>query len=212
MLCVSLLVRLWVEIFVLPQSWNAFLSASLWGCELKYTREIYYDNDGLSASLWGCELKFKSLVAQIAVGEVSLLVRLWVEMLLSRCLRQMLVRQPPCEAVSWNVYDATRCRWCDGQPPCEAVSWNMGESTSAWTSDGQPPCEAVSWNSVKVGKMPRLQTSASLWGCELKCWLLKGYHLSQKSASLWGCELKCKTIISIRRKRQSASLWGCELK
>ena len=107
---VSLLVRLWVEICpnttrhekVRGQppceavSWNGFwevavscvkLSASLWGCELKYSC-IYISGDSLyvsllvrlwveislslivflwplSASLWGCELKYKWACAKI---------------------------------------------------------------------------------------------------------------------------------------------------
>ena len=77
---VSLLVRLWVEIpWTLPTdaghprqppceavSWNVSphncnstpaMSASLWGCELKYAFEIWNHISRLSASLWGCELK-----------------------------------------------------------------------------------------------------------------------------------------------------------
>ena len=91
-------------------SWNLYLfisctawlwSASLWGCELKwYTRSL----NGMlraSASLWGCELKSfpfypcirgcsqppceavswnTSVANACSVCSVSLLVRLWVEM------------------------------------------------------------------------------------------------------------------------------------
>ena len=78
------------------------MSASLWGCELKwYTRKCYktvqcrqppceavswniedrvqYINEPTSASLWGCELKYIGSGEWIVFLSVSLLVRLWVE-------------------------------------------------------------------------------------------------------------------------------------
>ena len=56
---VSLLVRLWVEIWSprYPEL-LASSSASLWGCELKYIRRICSNVRSESASLWGCELKY----------------------------------------------------------------------------------------------------------------------------------------------------------
>ena len=81
-LFVSLLVRLWVEI-----SYDMFespdrLSASSWGCELKYLVSTYKNKRNLpSASSWGCELKYVSSHNRIRYRTVSLLVRLWVEIL-----------------------------------------------------------------------------------------------------------------------------------
>ena len=100
---VSLLVRLWVEMSPCGQpytplngqppceavSWNVrtswtfpggSLSASLWGCELKYHQKYLINGMDTSASLWGCELKF----CYFFPGH-------------------SLLSQPPCEAVSWNA-------------------------------------------------------------------------------------------------------------
>ena len=56
------------------------LSASLWGCELKYCCLTFHGSSPQSASLWGCELKWLISLIQIQI-HVSLLVRLWVEMI-----------------------------------------------------------------------------------------------------------------------------------
>ena len=119
---VSLLVRLWVEIGKNHKSNHSLLSASLWGCELKLLSLYFFDSCNRSASLWGCELKY----------------RYWLK-------------------------SESNSR----QPPCEAVSWNIKIKRNEVTDISQPPCEAVSWN----------KSSISL-------------HLSNRSASLWGCELK----------------------
>ena len=56
------------------------------------------------------------------------------------------------------------------------------------------------------------RSSASLWGCELKCIMAKIWRNSVVSASLWGCELKYRSLQQQRTWKESASLWGCELK
>ena len=120
-------------------------SASLWGCELKFLSFFTGEEYGLSASLWGCELKLSELGFR-TVSEVSLLVRLWVEI------------------------------------------------------------------SGRLRKQVPESLSASLWGCELK-WVILIYMLMNiLSASLWGCELKCTYVCTFSQKVKSASLWGCELK
>ena len=192
---VSLLVRLWVEITIQkPTSTLSTASASLWGCELKSKHYIKKEVELLvsllvrlwveialsklsvnsvasSASLWGCELKW---------------VTAWA--------RQRLKRQPPCEAVSWNnsAKFLASVRIC--QPPCEAVSWNIelfalclfwpvSLLVRLWVEmqafrrvhlslSRQPPCEAVSWNVQKQLSAASGDLSASLWGCELKCFHL----------------------------------------
>ena len=145
---VSLLVRLWVEIDTPSIIFSpGFPSASLWGCELKFQINLENILCQMSASLWGCELKFLS-------GSKTLTG--W--------------RQPPCEAVSWNllllfqvpdflqsaslwgcelkyiVASSRLLSWC--QPPCEAVSWNWRRNRTMEEKSGQPPCEAVSWNTI----------------------------------------------------------------
>ena len=100
--------------------------------------------------------------------QVSLLVRLWVEMGILSGWLVMESRQPPREAVSWNITKHSIDSVTTCQPPREAVSWNAkGVADSAmavvsllvrlWveiTSQQpffsyafcQPPREAVSWN------------------------------------------------------------------
>ena len=99
---VSLFVRLWVEIHS-SRTWIiAILSASSWGCELKYSVQPFLCRKWLSASSWGCELKYsgnglnfigesqplREAVSWNSSGQcshgsqnVSLFVRLWVEIL-----------------------------------------------------------------------------------------------------------------------------------
>ena len=169
-IAVSLLVRLWVEMYHANGNSSSIPSASLWGCELKYN---YLKTGTLSFT-------------------VSLLVRLWVEMLSSiqnspfkasaslwgcelkySCLSEKHLQygQPPCEAVSWNNMTGVNPLWLTCQPPCEAVSWNVhgkyrphsAQSASLWGCElkymrrvltltilSQPPCEAVSWNDSVV--------------------------------------------------------------
>ena len=164
---VSLLVRLWVEMKFKASCIVTKLSASLWGCELKYNwccklwqrRKV-----SLLVRLW---VEIFCTMYQIKTSRVSLLVRLWVEMAL-----------PP----HIFLYFPSASLWgCElkcfvllpfvavlGQPPCEAVSWNIFSFILIFHGYSQPPCEAVSWNIAdQTGKWSYLQ-SASLWGCELK--------------------------------------------
>ena len=55
------------------------------------------------------------------------------------------------------------------QPPCEAVSWNIMAYVCFVGDRCQPPCEAVSWNVLTIVALSDESSSASLWGCELKC-------------------------------------------
>ena len=122
-------------------------SASLWGCELKYYFVERFFLCFRSASLWGCELKCSQGGKFCVRIFVSLLVRLWVEIILF-CL----------------------CNICgQRQPPCEAVSWNWTVNGVYVGFRGQPPCEAVSWNIISSYIISICIKSASLWGCELKC-------------------------------------------
>ena len=209
-------------------------SASLWGCELKYawwTIEKSVDNVSLLVRLW---VEMKKIVELLQEKRVSLLVRLWVEIccvynnhphkvvsLLVRLwveiklieLRLLIAsRQPPCEAVSWNYWNSTRCfnilpsasLWgCElkyncsvvnllliSQPPCEAVSWNVFQ----WCQHGWVCVSLLVRLWVEITSFTTcnpLYSSASLWGCELKCPYLCSKVGFQRSASLWGCELKC---------------------
>ena len=120
-------------------------SASLWGCELKYKKPCILWVDLQSASLWGCELKYPALTSLLTKG-----------------------RQPPCEAVSWNIKslklladtvvsllvrlwveinrilrETRKQKLSASLWGCELKYWKRWY---AILSPGQPPCEAVSWN------------------------------------------------------------------
>ena len=85
----------------LPPTEGLLLSASLWGCELKCIKFFvlfWLTNVSLLVRLW-VEILFRRCSLQ--KEWVSLLVRLWVEMYLW-CDTLLNLRQPPCEAVSWN--------------------------------------------------------------------------------------------------------------
>ena len=230
---VSLLVRLWVEILLILSKYDGQLSASLWGCELKWTAhhsegyplksaslwgcELKYETiadsfvQELSASLWGCELKCTEIGIPSARSDVSLLVRLWVEMFWTVCYLQhhsvsLLVRL-------WVEITV------DYLSPLSAV---VSLLVRLWVE--------IIWKK----RYERLMKSASLWGCELKYIIWFPWRSLERSASLWGCELKCRIdSITIYTRSQppceavswniirseytwddctSASLWGCELK
>ena len=122
---VSLLVRLWVEMILLKSgitSPGVSLLVRLWV-------EICWRN----RFDWRCN--------------VSLLVRLWVEIHQNLWLKVLYRRQPPREAVSWNIREAEKMSARISQPPREAVSWN--DKINALDSNRR--------------------RSASSWGCELKC-------------------------------------------
>ena len=120
----------------------------------------------LLVRLW---VEILSVLLYVYKVNVSLLVRLWVEMSITDCN----------DALDY------------GQPPCEAVSWNITAAILSPTALGQPPCEAVSWNEQLKDSIQKVTSSASLWGCELKCVCVSSSECFFQSASLWGCELKC---------------------
>ena len=123
----------------------------------------------MSASLWGCELKYPLTVLFLVLFPVSLLVRLWVEISRKRNHWRTAFCQPPCEAVSWNGTPMKTFSIGNCQPPCEAVSWNIMAYVCFVGDRCQPPCEAVSWNVLTIVALSDESSSASLWGCELKC-------------------------------------------
>ena len=153
-------------------NWNVFppkekgwsLSASLWGCELKF--------------LCGCIVLFqfcqppceavnwnKSIHLRMSKNIVSLLVRLWIEMKWLMISAGSGNSQPPCEAVNWNAILLQVFLILSRQPPCEAVNWNFIPDCNSWKSCGQPPCEAVNWNSTVCTYRPTFSVSllVRLW-------------------------------------------------
>ena len=151
------------------------MSASLWGCELKCKLTWFWCIRRWSASLWGCELKYcfirifkritsqppceavswnKEPISEVYKIEVSLLVRLWVEIVVRRIILfgaivSLLVRL-------WvEIWPVGVWRfWWNRQPPCEAVSWNDASCIPGCKRYSQPPCEAVSWNSLYFSRLP----------------------------------------------------------
>ena len=101
-------------------------------------------------------------------NNVSLLVRLWVEMVLDI---YFIIINPSASLWGCELKSTSLAHWCSRQP-C------------------QPPCEAVSWNNYPRDFKGVWIPSASLWGCELKCPCYGKLRMMLKSASLWGCELK----------------------
>ena len=113
---------------------------------------------------------------------VSLLVRLWVEIQMHHHFHGRRIRQPPCEAVSWNTILTEKHHDNHCQPPCEAVSWNITHTINATNPTSQPPCEAVSWNSIASPFESTSCSSASL-SFEMPFWLC--YNRHDISQSLW---------------------------
>ena len=109
----------------------------------------------------------------VSAATVSLLVRLWVEILLV----QAQISKPFQSASSWGC----ELKWESvlppvfqyRQPPREAVSWNLEVREEELLFYRQPPREAVSWNSTNVPVSYDMIKSASSWGCELKWWICK---------------------------------------
>ena len=143
----------------------------------------------MSASSWGCELKCYKYIIPHLLLNVSLLVRLWVEMLntlentelstsasswgcelkcIKNCHHITPLSQPPREAVSWNKPINSDLGYNIRQPPREAVSWNTGNCRTCFTYTVSLLVRL--WVEIRIS--PRLanssQPSASSWGCELK--------------------------------------------
>ena len=145
---VSLLVRLWVEIWIIILNPTKFLSASSWGCELKYITNTIY--------------RIKN--SQPPREAVS-----WNTYGIRRCSPTR--SQPPREAVSWNRINVRKKFTVSRQPPREAVSWNL-------KNVGLGNVTSVSllvrlWVEIFRSRLcwSLCRSSASSWGCELKFFL-----------------------------------------
>ena len=167
--------------------------------------------------------------------QVSLLVRLWIEISFHSCNQQKILSASlwGCELKCHN------CRlllWVNFvQPPCEAVNWKMSaESLILFPSSvsllvrlwiemehydyvisekpGQPPCEAVNWNTHRHSKKIKKITVSLL----VRLWI--EMLMDSESEKVLYVSLLVRLWIEItwysknKPKRMSASLWGCELK
>ena len=171
--CVSLFVRLWVEILTSVKqdfSWIVSLFVRLWVeiCHSTHQKQDITCQPLREAVSWNVVL----LVVIFFEWSVSLFVRLWVEIHQSNFSSSRLTTS----ASSWG---------------CELkYFWGI----SPLTGLSQPLREAVSWNTKysHAGTLPVV--SASSWGCELKFPRSGGCHPESLSASSWGCELKLKLL------------------
>ena len=131
--------------------WIDFLmSASSWGCELKYYPSSTALSSVQSASSWGCELKLKHVPQHLSKEVVSLFVRLWVEMDSS-------ARMPSSSSVSLFVRLWVEIINSFISYPVRPVSLFVRlwvEMLLLWLlrrSGGcQPLREAVSWNALGI--------------------------------------------------------------
>ena len=124
--------------------------------------------------------------------DVSLLVRLWVEMLKLMLIRKLknvslLVRlwveMGEVRMQDWfgfvsllvrlwveMVRNAVAYSQSNSQPPCEAVSWNMQIMKMMHLKRCQPPCEAVSWNITRWTKYGSFQIVSLLVRLWVEIW------------------------------------------
>ena len=232
--CVSLFVRLWVEIInVLDKikkeicqplreavSWNShptilwlhgfrqpLREAVSWNITKYYKTGI--GQVSLFVRLW---VEIEIPVDEKTLRRVSLFVRLWVEILKTVIMAKLMESASSwgCELKLFLQKIRLPVKVC--QPLREAVSWNVSVRCSFGVNNSQPLREAVSWNVQKQLSAASGDLSASSWGCELKYLICENSSWENLSASSWGCELKFLKIIQISIAFLSASSWGCELK
>ena len=144
---VSLFVRLWVEIMIYDAAAKANkLSASSWGCELKYI----------------CFIKsWKELISQPLREAVS-----WNYQENKNIID--IKSQPLREAVSWNASRATSVVLKSPSASSWGCELKYASPDRYYLSSCQPLREAVSWNTPSSLALSRRVRSASSWGCELK--------------------------------------------
>ena len=102
-------------------------------------------------------------------ADVSLLVRLWVEMsmLIIYWLKLTSASLWGCELKFLRKKGGLQAEWSASLWGCELKS---SQNTAKSQEFGQPPCEAVSWNCWDIYQATPDIPSASLWGCELTYW------------------------------------------
>ena len=143
-------------------------SSSLWGCELKNTQMLSLPYAVKSSSLWGCELKSFCVKWIMVRYIVILLVRMWVEKIVSSCLHPVYTSSSlwGCELKS------VRFHWLGFAQHVILLVRMWVEKWSIWNTYRQglchPPCEDVSWKGLLPKSFALSASSSSMWGCELK--------------------------------------------
>ena len=158
-------------------SWNAIIS-----CNNKV--------DTSSASLWGCELKYLLIGSGGSRWVVSLLVRLWVEINNKINQELQMYRQPPCEAVSWNMKS-----WCSLE--------SRSQSASLWGCELKYIATRWSVHDPIVSLLVRLWVEISI------VFFVPSGKVVSLLVRLW---VEMMHLMCCRFITSSASLWGCELK
>ena len=134
-----------------------------WNSDLEL-QTLWQNTVSLFVRLW-VEIMAYSVRSSLSI--VSLFVRLWVEIILPHYSHWSDYRQPLREAVSWNKNVLS-----NPQHGCVSLFVRL-------------------WVEILHRlRQVQVRTSASSWGCELKCWMQQGYKDLLRSASSWGCELK----------------------
>ena len=144
------------------------MSASSWGCELKWRLHKILCGFlcvSLFVRLW---VEISAGTSSTSAGSVSLFVRLWVE---------IQIHVQGCRITKVSLFVRLWVEMITG----------ILQQKEIW---GQPLREAVSWNSCSAGPGTWWKPSASSWGCELKYDPQDIGKDDVGSASSWGCELK----------------------
>ena len=169
---------------------TAVLSASLWGCELKYLTNL---DSVFLLSQPPCEaVSWNTIAYYLALPTSN--------------------SQPPCEAVSWNLALATD--FCTLSVSLLVRLWVEISADSALFGavSRQPPCEAVSWNACSLVIVITSVQSASLWGCELKCVINQKETLVFRQppceAVSWNAPYHCKHILLLCQPPCEAVSWN----
>ena len=229
---VILLVRMWVEILTFLTGSVRFSSSSLWGCELKYYKNIGRGKWKTSSSLWGCELKYffyfpfniktshppcedvswnNSFNSELIPWFVILLVRMWVEIMKMGTEAQKL--QVILLVRMWvEIFLlAHLCFLCMSSSlwGCELKCANY--NTALVGCEGHPPCEDVSWNyfvwnpnCIQISHPPCEDVS---WNIFDMCHIV--YTVVILLVRMW---VEIPAIVALDILSLSSSLWGCELK
>ena len=183
--------RLWVEIHCQPDNIQLFhcqppCEAVSWNASGRHKTEHLSSQPPCEAVSWNIvsERKVSSYVS------VSLLVRLWVEIL---TLSDMVV----------NVTVSLLVRLWVEIPRLSRNFWTDSVSllVRLWV-------EIVSPLLLPAAEF----TSASLWGCELKCVCIHAYRDTLPVSLLVRLWVEIVLTSAHIGSRPSASLWGCELK
>ena len=164
---VSLFVRLWVEMVVLNWATDGPLVSLFVRLWVEMVQRLSDFMRHLSASSWGCELKYCLAGYSPSLVSVSLFVRLWVEILVKIAISRMVL-------VSLFVRLWVEISFKGSAVTLDQVSLfvRLWVEMQILHADQATHPSASSWGCELKYQMGRWRTlecwSASSWGCELK--------------------------------------------